>query len=70
MPRDVSLSDSRCNFLQSGLRVFTRREIFSKSYQIKPKSNCNHRFLIDLELNGVILVPNQSVHGKYNPILV
>ena len=30
----------------------TRREIFSKSYQIKPKSGYIYTFLIDLESNG------------------
>ena len=28
------------------------REIFLKSYQIKPKSECIYHFPIDLELNG------------------
>ena len=28
------------------------REIFSKSYKIKPKSECIYNFPIDLELNG------------------
>ena len=30
----------------------TQREIFLKSYQIKPKSECIYHFLIDLEPNG------------------
>ena len=30
----------------------THREIFSKSYQIKLKSDCIYHFPIDLELNG------------------
>ena len=30
----------------------THRGIFSKSYQIKPKSDCIHHFQIDLEPNG------------------
>ena len=30
----------------------THREIVSKPYQIKPKSDCIYHFPIDLELNG------------------
>ena len=31
---------------------YTHREIFSKSYEIKPKSDCVYPFPIDLEPNG------------------
>ena len=30
----------------------TRREIFSRSYQIKPKSDCIYHFPIDMDSNG------------------
>ena len=47
------------------------REIFSKSYQIKPESDCIHHFPIDLEPNErPLAVLNQSKNGKYNLILV
>ena len=37
--------------LQGGRNCYVR-EIFSKSYYIKPKSDCIFRALIDLERNG------------------
>ena len=42
-----------------------------KSYQINLKSDCIYQFPIDFEQQtDVRLVPNQSVHGKYNLISV
>ena len=48
----------------------TQREIFCKSYQINPKSDCIYNFLIYLDPNGLPLGPmaNQSENGKYNLI--
>ena len=54
-----------------GRKCHTHGEIFSKSCQIKPKSDCIYHFPIDLEPNGrPFAVPNQSGNGKYNRILV
>ena len=51
--------------------LYAHREIFSKSYQIKPKSDCIYHFPIDLEPNGCpFAVSNQSENGKYNLISV
>ena len=49
----------------------TDREIFSKSYQVKPKSDCIYHFPIYLEPNErPFVVLNQSGNGKYNLISV
>ena len=49
----------------------THREIFSKSYRLKLKSDYIYHFPIDLEQQpDVRLVPNQSEYGKYNLISV
>ena len=49
----------------------THREIFSKSYQIKSKSDCIHHAPVDLEYQtNVHLYLNQSENGKYNLISV
>ena len=51
-------------------RVCTHGEIFSKSYQINPISDCIYHFSIYLEqkTDNVRLDPNQSENGKYNLI--
>ena len=50
---------------------YAHREIFSKSYQIKPKSDSIYHFSIQLEPNGrPFAVPNQSENGIYNLISV
>ena len=56
----------RCNF--SMFKVATRRESFSKSYSIKPESDCIYHF--SMKQTDVRLFPNQSENGKYNLILV
>ena len=49
----------------------THREIFPKSYQIKPKSDCIYHAPIALEQKtDVRLVPCQWENGKYNLIWV
>ena len=62
MPRETpvsQLSDS-----------YTRTIFFLKSYKINPKLDIIYYFPIDLQqqTDGVRLIPNQSVHGKYNLI--
>ena len=54
------------------LLKLTHREIFSKSYQIKQKSDCIYRVQVDFEHKQTrpFAVPNQSVHGKYNLISI
>ena len=57
------------------LNHYTHREIFSKSYQIKPKSHCNYHAPIDLEVETAnrqcpFVVPNQSENCKFNLISV
>ena len=60
----------RLKNLQPGHRILgLHREIFPKSYQIKPTSDCIYHSPIDLAPNGLpYAVPNQSVHDKYNLI--
>ena len=48
------------------IAVSTHREFFSKSYQIKPKSDCIYHFPIDF----LFAVPNQSENDEYNLISV
>ena len=60
-------------YMQSCIRdASTYREIFSKFYQIKPKSDCIYHAPIDLEPYGgsLFAVLYQSVRGKYNQISV
>ena len=38
--------------VQRGDLMSSHREVFSKSYQMKPKSDCIYHFSIDLEWNG------------------
>ena len=51
------------------ITLTTHREIFSKSYYIRPKSGCIYHATIDLEPNGCQFdVVNQSENCKYNLI--
>ena len=50
--------------------LYTHRQIFSKSYQIKPKSDCIQYFQWIWNQTEVRLVPNQSENGAYNLISV
>ena len=52
-------------------KLLPHRDFFSKSYQIKPKSDCIYHFPIDLEQKCSLsaCARNQSVHGKYNLIV-
>ena len=56
MPRGIS---------RAGMALLT--EIFSKSYEMKPKSDCIYHFPSDLDPNGRPF-GDQSVHGKYSLI--
>ena len=86
MPRDVSLSDSKCwnsghEWVKNAIKLIpatrscTHREIFSESLLNQTKIRL-YLFIglyleFDLEPNGLsFAVPNQSVHVKYNPISV
>ena len=56
---------------KTSLKAGHTRKIFSKSYKNNPKSDCIYHYPIDLEQQtDVRLLPNQSVHGKYNLISV
>ena len=54
-------------YLCNHLRTHAHTEIFSKSYQIKPKSDCIYHFPIDLEQQTESVpsfaVSNQSENG-------
>ena len=65
----------RPNLLPETFPPDAHREIFSKSYQINPKSDCIYHFLIEMvnflfPLITVMFIsyPNQSENGKYNLI--
>ena len=60
----LRIGQSRQSVRSRVTNVAAHREIFSKSCQTKPKSDCIYHFPIDLETKGHRLVPNQSKTGK------
>ena len=74
--RFIELNTQRCRFCLETLsfvvwrQLLARREMFSESFRIKPKSDCIYYFSIVLKQTEFRLVANESEIGKYNLISV